>query len=38
MFDKSLINETRDIYDYIIEKSYKTPSYIEDVSFNNKQN
>ena len=38
MFDKSLINETtEDIYDYIVEKSFKTPGYIEDVSFNNKQ-
>jgi hypothetical protein len=38
LFDKNLINETtEDIYDYIIEKSYQLPSYIEDVSFNNKQ-
>ena len=37
LFDKSLINEkTEDIYDYIIEKSYQTPSYIEEVDFNNK--
>ena len=36
MYDKSLINETtEDIYDYIIEKSYQTPGYIEDVSFKN---
>ena len=38
MYDKSLINETtEDIYDYIIEKSYQTPGYIEDVSFNDKR-
>ena len=37
MFDKSLINEkTEDIYDYIIEKSYQTPGYIEEVNFNDK--
>jgi len=35
VFDKKLINkETEDIYDYIIEKTYETPEYIEDVSFN----
>ena len=38
IFDVELINkETEDIYDYIIEKSYQLPSYIEDVSFNDKQ-
>jgi hypothetical protein len=38
LFDKSLLKETTEpIYDYIIEKSYQLPSYIEDVSFNNKQ-
>ena len=37
LYDKSLLNEkTEDIYDYIIEKSYQTPSYIEEVDFNNK--
>ena len=34
VFDVKLINkETEDIYDYIIEKIYETPEYIEDVSF-----
>ena len=34
IFDVKLINkETEDIYDYIIEKIYETPEYIEDVSF-----
>ena len=34
VFDVKLINkETEDIYDYIIEKIYETPGYIEDVSF-----
>ena len=34
VFDVKLINkETEDIYDYIIEKIYETPVYIEDVSF-----
>tara|TARA_B100000508_G_scaffold114670_1_gene93534 strand:+ start:3210 stop:3443 length:234 start_codon:yes stop_codon:yes gene_type:complete len=34
IFDVKLINkETEDIYDYIIEKIYETPGYIEDVSF-----
>ena len=38
IFDVELINKkTEDIYDYIIEKTYETPEYIEDVSFNNKQ-
>ena len=33
IFDKSLINETtEDIYDYIIEKTYQTPEYIEEVT------
>ena len=37
MYDKDIINETtEDIYDYIIEKSYQTPNYIEEVSFKNK--
>ena len=35
IFDVELKNkETEDIYDYIIEKTYETPEYIEDVSFN----
>tara|TARA_Y100001938_G_C7951890_1_gene359738 strand:+ start:212 stop:445 length:234 start_codon:yes stop_codon:yes gene_type:complete len=34
VFDKELINnDTEDIYDYIIEKIYETPSYINEVSF-----
>ena len=34
IFDVKLINkETEDIYDYIIEKIYETPGYIEDVPF-----
>jgi len=34
--DKSLLNETtEDIYDYIIEKCYQTPGYIEEVTFKN---
>ena len=34
IFDVELINKkTEDIYDYIIEKTYETPEYIEDVSF-----
>ena len=34
IFDVELINkETEDIYDYIIEKIYETPEYIEEVSF-----
>jgi len=38
IFDKSLINETtEDIYDYIVEKTYQTPEYIEDVSFKDKR-
>lgn len=36
MFDETLINKkTEDIYDYIIEKIYKTPEYLEQVQFNN---
>ena len=38
IFDSSLVNETtEDIYDYIIEKTYQTPGYIEDVSFKDKR-
>ena len=34
VFDVELINKkTEDIYDYIIEKTFETPKYIEDVSF-----
>tara|TARA_X000001036_G_scaffold96778_1_gene89558 strand:- start:4609 stop:4842 length:234 start_codon:yes stop_codon:yes gene_type:complete len=34
IFDVELINkETEDIYDYIIEKTFETPEYIEDVIF-----
>ena len=38
IFDKSLINETtEDVYDYIIEKTYQTPEYIEEVEFKDKR-
>ena len=38
IFDKGLVNETtEDIYDYIVEKTYQTPEYIEDVSFKDKR-
>ena len=38
IFDKRLINETTEpIYDYIVEKTYETPGYIEDVEFKNKR-
>ena len=38
IFDKSLINETtEDIYDYIVEKTYQTPGYIEEVEFKDKK-
>ena len=38
LFDKSLINETTEpIYDYIVEKTYQTPGYIEKVEFKNKR-
>ena len=34
MIDKSLITKsTEDIYDYIVEKAYKMPEYIQDESF-----
>ena len=37
LFDKELIKETtEDIYDYIVEKTYQLPDYIEDVPFKNK--
>ena len=35
LFDKSLLNETTEpIYDYIIEKIYQMPEYLEDVPMN----
>tara|TARA_Y100001963_G_scaffold15148_1_gene18882 strand:+ start:526 stop:1797 length:1272 start_codon:yes stop_codon:yes gene_type:complete len=38
LFDNSLINETTEpIYDYIVEKTYQTPGYIEDVPFKDKR-
>jgi len=37
LFDKSLLKETTEpIYDYIIEKIYQTPGYMEEDSFKNK--
>jgi hypothetical protein len=34
--DESLIHETTEpIYDYIIEKCFQTPGYVEEVTFNN---
>jgi len=37
LFDKELLKETtEDIYDYIIEKCYQLPDYIEDAPFKNK--
>ena len=38
LFDNSLVNETTEpIYDYIVEKTYQTPGYIEEVEFKNKK-
>lgn len=38
LFDKSLVNETTEpIYDFIVEKTYQLPGYIEDVEFKNKR-
>ena len=38
VFDKSLINETTEpIYDFIVEKTYQLPGYIEDVEFKDKR-
>ena len=38
IIDKSLIIETTEpIYDYIVEKTYQTPGYIEKVEFKNKR-
>ena len=38
LFDKELIKETtEDIYDYIVEKTYQWPEYIEEVEFKDKR-
>ncbi len=38
LFDFGLVNETTEpIYDFIVEKTYQTPGYIEDVEFKNKR-
>ena len=38
LFDSNLVNETNEpIYDYIVEKTYQTPGYIERVEFKNKR-
>tara|TARA_Y100000590_G_scaffold257861_1_gene289553 strand:+ start:3467 stop:4741 length:1275 start_codon:yes stop_codon:yes gene_type:complete len=38
LFDSSLVNETTEpIYDFIIEKTYQLPEYIEEVEFKNKR-
>ena len=38
LFDKELIKETtEDIYDYIVEKTYQLPQYIEEVEFKDKR-
>ena len=38
LFDKELIKETtEDIYDYIVEKTYQLPEYIEEVEFKDKR-
>ena len=38
LFDSNLVNETNEpIYDYIVEKTYQTPGYIEKVEFKNKR-
>ena len=38
LFDNSLVKETTEpIYDYIVEKTYQTPGYIEEVEFKNKR-
>ena len=37
LFDSSLLKEkTEDIYDYIVEKTYQLPEYIEEVTFKDK--
>ena len=38
LFDNSLVNETTEpIYDFIVEKTYQLPGYIEDVEFKDKR-
>ena len=38
LFDKSLLKETTEpIYEYIVEKIYETPGYIEEEPFKNKR-
>ena len=38
LFDKELLKETtEDIYDYIVEKIYQLPEYIEEVEFKDKK-
>ena len=38
LFDKELLKETtEDIYDYIVEKTYQLPEYIEEVEFKDKK-
>ena len=38
LFDKSLLKETTEpIYEYIVEKIYQTPGYIEEEPFKNKR-
>jgi hypothetical protein len=38
LFDKELLKETtEDIYDYIVEKIYQLPEYIEEVEFKDKR-
>ena len=38
LFDESLLKETTEpIYDYIVEKIYQTPGYIEEEPFKNKR-
>ena len=38
LFDKTLITETTEpIYDYIVEKIYQSPDYVEDVSLNKRK-
>ena len=38
LFDKRLLKETTEpIYEYIVEKIYQTPGYIEEEPFKNKR-
>lgn len=38
LFDKTLITKTTEpIYDYIVEKIYQSPDYVEDVSLNKRK-